>query len=76
LVPPSESSKKTLVLDLDETLVHSSFTPIKHVDWIIPVQIDDKINPVYVSKRPGVEYFLSEMSKYYEIIIFTASLPK
>jgi len=46
LIPPSGSSKKTLVLDLDETLVHSSFSPVSYVDWIIPVQIDDKICPV------------------------------
>ena len=28
----------------------------------------------YVSVRPGAREFLKEMSKYYEIIIFTASL--
>ena len=30
--------KKTLVLDLDETLVHSSFKPIPNPDYIIPVR--------------------------------------
>ena len=29
---------------------------------------------VYVKKRPGCELFLEELSKYYEIIIYTASL--
>lgn len=29
---------KTLVLDLDETLVHSSFTPVDNVDLILPVR--------------------------------------
>jgi carboxy-terminal domain RNA polymerase II polypeptide A small phosphatase len=31
---------------------------------------------VYVMKRPGVDNFLLEMSKFYEIIIYTASLNK
>ncbi len=30
-------NRKTLVLDLDETLVHSSFTPIDHCDLLLPV---------------------------------------
>jgi len=32
---------KTLVLDLDETLVHSQFNQIKNPDYIIPVNIDN-----------------------------------
>ena len=40
--------KKTLVLDLDETLVHSSFKPTADPDFIIPVEIDGRIVDVYV----------------------------
>lgn len=29
---------------------------------------------VYVKKRLGCEFFLEELSKYYELIIYTASL--
>lgn len=29
--------RKTLVLDLDETLVHSSFQPVQHEDLVLPV---------------------------------------
>jgi RNA polymerase II subunit A small phosphatase-like protein len=29
--------KKTLVLDLDETLVHSTFQPVEGVDIVLPV---------------------------------------
>ena len=32
--------KKTLVLDLDETLVHSSFQEIDNPDIVQPVDID------------------------------------
>ena len=35
--------KKTLVLDLDETLVHSSFKPIDNADIVQPVEIDGKV---------------------------------
>jgi RNA polymerase II subunit A small phosphatase-like protein len=31
---------------------------------------------VYVTKRPGVDEFLAEMAKYYEIVIYTASRDK
>jgi carboxy-terminal domain RNA polymerase II polypeptide A small phosphatase len=32
------------------------------------------IPPFYINKRPGVDDFLTEMAKYYEIVIFTASI--
>jgi hypothetical protein len=38
-----DANKKTLVLDLDETLVHSSFKPIPDPDYIIPVEIEGKV---------------------------------
>ena len=31
---------------------------------------------VYVAKRPGVDDFLVEMAKHYEIVVYTASLNK
>jgi len=68
--------KKTLVLDLDETLVHSSFKPIPNPDFIIPVEIEDQVHKVYVLKRPGVDQFLRKMGEKFEVVIFTASLAK
>nr|CCA25650.1 lectin putative [Albugo laibachii Nc14] len=73
---PQDIGKKCLVLDLDETLVHSSFRPTTNPDYIIPVEIDGMLHQVYVCKRPGVDFFLTEMAKYYEIVIYTASLSK
>lgn len=75
-IHPDDKGKKCLVLDLDETLVHSSFRAVAGADFVIPVQIEDVVHFVYVAKRPGVDEFLLEMSKYYEIIIYTASLNK
>jgi len=70
------TSKPCLVLDLDETLVHSSFRPVPNPDYIIPVEIDGKITDVYVLKRPWVDLFLVEMAEKYELVVFTASLAK
>jgi len=73
---PDDTGKKCLVLDLDETLVHSSFRAVPGADFVIPVQIEDVVHFVYVAKRPGVDEFLTEMAKHYEIVIYTASLNK
>eukprot|EP00833_Pecoramyces_ruminatium_P001099 jgi/Orpsp1_1/1175131/evm.model.c7180000052740.1 len=73
---PEDVGKKTLVLDLDETLVHSSFKPIAQPDYVIPVQIENQVHNVYVLKRPGVDEFLRAMGEIYEIVIFTANLKK
>jgi RNA polymerase II subunit A small phosphatase-like protein len=40
------------------------------------VDIDGRVCNIYVLKRPGVDYFLQEMAKYFEVIIYTASLSK
>eukprot|EP01119_Soliformovum_irregulare_P008783 TRINITY_DN21892_c0_g1_i1.p1 TRINITY_DN21892_c0_g1~~TRINITY_DN21892_c0_g1_i1.p1 ORF type:complete len:271 (-),score=42.38 TRINITY_DN21892_c0_g1_i1:113-925(-) len=78
LPPPAPDmiGKHCLVLDLDETLVHSSFKPIPNPDFIIPVEIEEQIHKVYVLKRPGVDQFLQEMGPLFEIVVFTASLSK
>jgi len=74
--PKRFKGKKCLVLDLDETLVHSSFKPVQDADFIVPVEIDGVVYKVYVLKRPDVDKFLLEAAKYYELVVFTASLSK
>ena len=71
---PEYDDKKTLVLDLDETLVHSSFTPFDDNDIVLNVEFDGLPYNIYVLVRPGAEYFINYIAKYYEIVIFTASL--
>lgn len=50
---------KTLILDLDETLVHSSFKPhsSRHCDIQLSVPIDGKESSIYVLIRPGAIEF-------------------
>ena len=76
LLPPASSSKKTLVLDLDETLVHSVFSQVGEADFTIPVDIGGKVITIFVRVRPGVDRFLSRMAELYELVIYTASLGK
>jgi len=78
LPPPSPdlTGRKCLVLDLDETLLHSSFKPIPNPDFIIPVEIEDQVHKVYVLKRPGVDEFLRRLGDQFELVVFTASLSK
>jgi RNA polymerase II subunit A small phosphatase-like protein len=73
---PEEKGKKTLVLDLDETLVHSSFKPIPDPDFVISIELDGVVHRVYVRKRPGVDNFLRAVGEKYEVVVFTASLAK
>ena len=58
LGPPNNPNKIfTLVLDLDETLVH---------------YVEEE-SRAYVQVRPYTDHFLTEMGKYFEIVIFTAA---
>ena len=83
LLPEKTSNKKTLVLDLDETLVHSvggmengEGGEPQH-DFIIQIpQSNNSSHDVHVMVRPHVEEFLQRMSKRFELVIFTASISK
>ena len=77
LLPQKSSefyNKKTLILDLDETLVHSSFTPFENNDIVLNVDFDGIMYNIYVLVRPGAENFIKNVSQYFEVVIFTASL--
>ncbi|KAF2763590.1 NIF-domain-containing protein [Teratosphaeria nubilosa] len=73
---PELRGRKCLVLDLDETLVHSSFKILHQADFTIPVEIEGQYHNVYVIKRPGVDAFLKAVGELYEVVVFTASVSK
>ncbi|KAK4949557.1 hypothetical protein LTR10_012175 [Elasticomyces elasticus] len=73
---PEFKGKKCLVLDLDETLVHSSFKILHQADFTIPVEIEGQYHNVYVIKRPGVDAFMKRVGELYEVVVFTASVSK
>ena len=82
-------NKKILVIDLDETLIHTSFQKIENADF--QIQLDSNINKknpdikninnihitkkveAYIRIRPGVDKFLSQMTNYYDIYVYSAS---
>ncbi|CAK80463.1 unnamed protein product (macronuclear) [Paramecium tetraurelia] len=60
LLPKKPLKNYTLVLDLDETLVHYQELPNGGGQFLV---------------RPYAEEFLEKLSKYYELVIFTAAQP-
>jgi len=66
--------RKTLILDLDETLVHSTIQPVNHHQIVVEVVIDAMPCTFYVIKRPHVDMFLKKVAEWYDVIIFTASM--
>lgn len=63
---------KTLVLDLDETLVHCSVEPPASCDLTFPVTFHGTLYTVHVKLRPFLMEFLKSVQDY-EVIVFTAS---
>ena len=76
LPPKTSNYHKTLVLDLDETLIHSYFdcdSP-RPADLSYDIFIENKKIHVNSIVRPGAQDFLENVSSTFEIVIFTASL--
>ncbi|KAL6992317.1 hypothetical protein U1Q18_010423 [Sarracenia purpurea var. burkii] len=63
----------TLVLDLDETLVHSTLEHCDDADFSFPVFFNMKEHTVYVKQRPHLQMFLERVAEMFEIVVFTAS---
>jgi len=91
------SKQKTLVLDLDETLIFTSFERSSSSDLCLELDLNindqlisqiknNRLNSlkknlktltkVYLSKRPYLDKFLSQLNNYYEICIYSASSKK
>jgi len=56
ILPPPHQRPYTLVLELDDLLVHSQWT---------------RENGWKTAKRPGIEEFLGYLGQFYEIVVFT-----
>ena len=83
-------TEKILVIDLDETLIHTSFKKLSNYDFKILLDstiytkknLEDKIIKglsvqkiveAYICIRPGVNEFLSQLSNYYDLYVYSAS---
>jgi Dullard-like phosphatase family protein len=56
----AKEEKATLVLDLDETLIHSEVDPVS--------------NETTTHQRPGLSHFLQQIAGMFEVVVFTAGL--
>ncbi|KAI0268353.1 NLI interacting factor [Gloeopeniophorella convolvens] len=77
---------KTLVLDLDETLIHSTSRPLpaagvrglfgarRAAPHTVEVVMGGRSTLYHVYKRPFVDFFLRKVSAWYTLVIFTASM--
>jgi len=74
ITPPPHLKRKTLILDLDETLVHSTIKTVAHHHITVDVMIDGLTCTFYVIKRPHVDLFLQKVAEWFEVVIFTASM--
>ncbi|CAL9225893.1 unnamed protein product [Arabidopsis halleri] len=73
---PNDSLKRkavTLVLDLDETLVHSTLEACRDTDFSFRVSFNMQENTVYVKQRPHLYRFLERVVQLFHVVIFTAS---
>ena len=78
LLPPKSAvhvNKNTLVLDLDETLVHSDLEQSagKAADFSFPVHFNNQRHVVNVKKRPFLAEFMTFAARHFEVVVFTAS---
>lgn len=73
-LPPQLEPKKTLIFDLDETLIHCNKDSFDHCDSRIDVKFPsgEKIT-IGITIRPFARKCLKKLSKEFEIVIFTAS---
>ncbi|XP_042520446.1 CTD small phosphatase-like protein 2-B isoform X4 [Macadamia integrifolia] len=73
---PKETRKRksiTLVLDLDETLVHSTLEQCDDADFTFQVFFNMEEHTVYVRQRPYLQTFLERVAEMFEVFVFTAS---
>ncbi|KAJ4267683.1 Nuclear envelope morphology protein 1 [Fusarium torreyae] len=88
-VEPSANPQKTLILDLDETLIHSMskggrmstghMVEVRLNTTYVGVGGQTSIGPqhpilYWVNKRPYCDEFLRRVCKWYNLVVFTASV--
>lgn len=90
-IEPSQRQQKTLILDLDETLIHSmSKGGRMSTGHMVEVRLNTAAlgpaagpgaagqHPIlyWVNKRPYCDEFLRRVCKWFNLVIFTASVPE
>lgn len=88
-IEPTQRQQKTLILDLDETLIHSMSKGGMNSGHMVEVRLNTASlgmhgggpgpagqHPIlyWVNKRPYCDEFLRRVCKWYNLVIFTASV--
>jgi len=72
--PLSRTNKQTIIFDLDETLIHCNENSNMPCDISLPIKFpNNAIIKAGINIRPFARECLTELSKIYELIVFTAS---
>ena len=74
LPPMRDGIKKTVIFDLDETLIHCNDDPRHPCDIKVPIKFSggDVVQAGLII-RPFAKEILQNLSKHYEVVVFTAS---
>ena len=72
------NNKQILFIDLDETLIHSDIYDkksfiINNYDKILKFKYDNLYYYIGINFRKNLNFFLKKVSKYFNLILFTAS---
>ena len=73
-LPPLGGKKKTVIFDLDETLIHCNEDPSAPCDLRVPIKFSEgEIVEAGLTIRPHARECLKELSEVFEVVVFTAS---
>ena len=62
----ADIGKKTLLVDIDETILHCEEDPSKSYDFALPIEIENgSTAQAYITIRPYAISFLKRMSKHF-----------
>jgi CTD small phosphatase-like protein 2 len=71
---PTHKDKKTIIFDLDETLIHCNESSDIPSDVVLPIKFPHgEIIEAGINVRPYAIEILKEISQHFEVIVFTAS---
>jgi len=71
---PAHKDKKSIIFDLDETLIHCNESADVPSDVVLPIRFPHgEIIEAGINVRPYALEILKEVSQHFEVIVFTAS---
>lgn len=69
----SISNQFYIIIDLDNTLIFSSTKPFSVSDFVITIKESDSYETFYILKRPHLDDFLSQLTKFSTLYLYTTA---